>query len=889
MACARSLSAALVSVCAALGACSDDAAPPAAPAATSAPDGTATAAARAASPAAWLPTIRRRIAASAAAPTRDARGDLVAVNDVHGLRARFDRGAAITVATPDGADVGVLGLRAVAFGREGGPVTALSEAPAALGACAASGEIGADGACVRRVELAYDAGVGLVAWWESDGRGLEHGFDLAAAPPGDGPLVVDLAIDGAAVRLAGARAARLDLGGRELAYEGLVAHDATGEALDAWLEPRDGGLRIAVDLEGAAFPVTIDPLLTTPAWTWEPDVGGANAGFSVAGAGDVDGDGFDDVLVGAYGYQSSTVGGRAYLFRGSASGLATTPAWTGQVDQAGAMYGYAVSTAGDVDGDGYDDVLIGIRERTNPEEKEGAVFLYRGSPDGLGAAPAWVGEADAPLARFGYQLGAAGDVNGDGYSDVVIAAPNYDGTAYHDGAAFVYYGSPDGLSATWDWLFETGQADANIVGVGSAGDVDGDGYDDVIIGAYRYTEGEYQEGKVFVFHGSADGLGDPAAPDWTAQGDEVLADLGWDCETAGDVNGDGYSDVIVGAFDYGNFQTHTPPYGSAYLYLGSPDGLAATPAWAVRAPDLGMAAFGWSLASAGDVNGDGFADIVVGAPSANSSQGAAFVFLGSRAGLATTATRRLDGPAASTSYGYSVAGAGDVNGDGLSDVIVGAPYATDGESSEGRAYVYYGAPGGLTGAALREGGGVTLAFPGDVTGDGYGDLLVGSPAEGAGAGAVRLFPGSAAGPGDTAVWEAHGDAGDQLGAAVAGAGDVDDDGALDLLVGAPGRGGVGAALLFRGALGGPEAAPAWTAAGTRAGGRFGAALAGLGDVDGDGYGDVLVGGEADGAAGGGRAALYLGPPAGLGDAPAWALEARSPPIASAPPWPPPAT
>src|SRR5262249_27983333 len=152
--------------------------------------------------------------------------------------------------------------------------------------------------------------------------------------------------------------------------------------------------------------------------------------------------------------------------------------------------------------------------------------------------------------------------------------------------------------------------------------------------------------------------------------------------TAGDVNGDGYSDVVVGAPGYGGAGYLLG--GKAYLYLGSPSGLSQSPAWAV-AGQSEAAYFGWSVASAGGVNGDGYADVIVGSigccSGIFSDGGAALLYLGSAAGLQSTPAWLVKGGAGGfEEFGYSVAGAGDVNGDGYADVVIGDPYWTHPES-----------------------------------------------------------------------------------------------------------------------------------------------------------------------------------------------------------------
>jgi hypothetical protein len=223
-----------------------------------------------------------------------------------------------------------------------------------------------------------------------------------------------------------------------------------------------------------------------------------------------------------------------------------------------------VGTAGDVNGDGYDDVIIGAPWYSNGQSNEGAAAVYHGSATGLSSVPNWGDEGDQNTALFGTSVGTAGDVNGDGYADVIVGASWYDNGQTNEGAAAVYYGSAAGLSLVPSWLGE-GNQEAAVFGaaVGTAGDVNGDGYDDVIVGAPLYTNGQTNEGAAFVYYGSAAGLSPIAA--WLGESDQEEADFGKSVGTAGDVNGDGYADVIVGAYSYDHGQTDE---GAAVVYHG---------------------------------------------------------------------------------------------------------------------------------------------------------------------------------------------------------------------------------------------------------------------------------------------------------------------------------
>jgi hypothetical protein len=235
------------------------------------------------------------------------------------------------------------------------------------------------------------------------------------------------------------------------------------------------------------------------------------------------------------------------VYHGSASGLSTTPNWTAESNQAGANFGVSVASAGDVNGDGYSDVIVGAKLFDNPELDEGRAFVYHGSASGLSTTPNWTAESNQEGARFGFSVASAGDVNGDGYSDVIVGAYQFANGEAFEGRAFVYHGSASGLSTTPNWTAESNQAGAEFgYSVASAGDVNGDGFSDVIVGAWLFDNGETDEGRAFVYHGSASGLS--TTPNWTAESNQVNAQFGVSVASAGDVNGDGFSDVIVGAY-----------------------------------------------------------------------------------------------------------------------------------------------------------------------------------------------------------------------------------------------------------------------------------------------------------------------------------------------------
>ena len=444
---------------------------------------------------------------------------------------------------------------------------------------------------------------------------------------------------------------------------------------------------------------TADPVIGSASWTASSPLDDTYFGWPVASAGDVNGDGFDDVVVGARRYDGGIeVEGQASLYLGSASGLTTDARWTAESEQYGGGMGSAVAAAGDVDGDGFGDVVVGAYGYDNGDDNGGRAYLYMGSPQGLAGDAAWTAMSDEENGYFGVSAGSAGDVNADGYDDVVVGAYGIENEGTGEGRAYVFLGSPSGLAATAAWTAWIAESESSRASFGysasSAGDVNGDGFADVVVGAKDYENGEYGEGKAEVYSGSSSGL--ETSPAWSAELDEQSAAFGRSVAPAGDVNGDGYDDVVVGAPGSGSSSFSL---GRAYVYLGSQEGLATSAAWIAESSQE-EDYFGASVASAGDVDGDGFADVVVGAfyyETGGYQAGGAFAYLGSAAGLATdpawTAAPAQSGQEGA-SFGASVASAGDVNGDGYADVVVGAPAFASGTSDGGQAFGYLGLGGG---------------------------------------------------------------------------------------------------------------------------------------------------------------------------------------------------
>ncbi len=728
----------------------------------------------------------------------------------------------------------------------------------------------------NRVEFHF--GDDLTEWWINRPDGLEQGFTVPRAPGGAGALVLrgrgpdGLAADpvegGLAFRATDAPMDSSPL----LLFDRLKAFDATGRELPSEMSWDDGFIELRIDDAGAEYPLDIDPVLTkyiqdpTP-----PSQFGATVGFSVHTAGDVNADGFSDFLVGAPGWDNGLLAntGRVFLFRGASIGIEPTPVWDAISIAPLANFGHCVSTAGDVNGDGYDDVIIGAPYYNNGSGDEGRVYLYYGTsaPGGyLQGSPAWSTASAFADSHYGWSVAGAGDVNGDGYDDVLVGAPDYEGFANptNSGAAYLYLGSASGPGAApADAFFGASAAEYLGYCVSTAGDVNSDGLADVVIGAPRARNNANAiVGKAYVYRG--DGGGVEASP-VTLLGNQTNAWFGASVHLAGDVDGDGYGDVVVGQpyFD----GTAGTDCGRATVYRGGAAGISTSVGWAGEggtAEEL----FGFCVSAAGDVDGNSFADFLVGSPDYSGGHGRARVYLGSWTFPSLTGQLITGTPSPGDEMGRSVASAGDVNGDGFSDVLLGFPYANGGSTDEGRVELWMGGARD-PGVSLCDGSSGSTSRPigrsgciADVNGDGYSDWLYQ-----AGDGEIDVHPGDEDWIVPNPILQTIvGPTGVGFGEAMASAGDVNGDGYEDVVVGAPREGPneEGAFYVFYGSPSGLQT-PAGTHIlhpdGMQA--HFGFSVAAAGDYDNDGFADVMVGGPLWGGNNEGTARIMRGSYTGL--------------------------
>ncbi len=496
-------------------------------------------------------------------------------------------------------------------------------------------------------------------------------------------------------------------------------------------------------------PVVVPPTMPTLLSVIATGVGGYvidgedaddGSGYRVANAGDVNGDGLDDLLVSTFTADSNS--GRSYVVYGKTDSGAVDLrqvhdgiggfAITGEP---GSGYsGISVAAAGDVNGDGLADVIVGAalaHSFSGPSAGRGYVVFGKTDTDVVSLADVVLGSGGftidgiAPFDGTGHTVASAGDVNGDGRVDLIVTAPE---TNAHSGTTYVVYGKSDNgmvhLSALAAGSAEgfaiVGQAAGDRSGndAQAAGDVNGDGYADLIIGAPDALMGTAQSGRSYVVFGGSSLTSIDLSSVAAGNGGFVVTGalppsaglgehLGTSVGGAGDVNGDGLADLVIGASG-----SHLGPNGRAYVVFGKTGGAAVLASNLSAGTGGGFViegtvqgdADGFSVSTAGDINGDGLSDLIIGSYAANADAGRSYVVFGKTDSAAVVLTAiaagiggfAIDGEQGAYISGFHVSAAGDTNGDGLADLIVSAPeYDDAARGMIGRSYVIFGATDGV--------------------------------------------------------------------------------------------------------------------------------------------------------------------------------------------------
>ncbi len=526
-----------------------------------------------------------------------------------------------------------------------------------------------------------------------------------------------------------------------------------------WLT-RDAGRSLRRSIEAQTGPEVLERrcLLTTidlgNLGTGGTTISGIDAedasGYSGKGVGDVNGDGFDDFIIGAYAANgpgnARYDAGESYVIFGGPSLPATID--LANLGAAGVTIfgaedfdesGFAVSDAGDMNGDGFDDLAVTARNANGAgRSHSGKTYVIFGAAALLatidlgasGGAAVTISGADA-IDGLGSAVANAGDVNGDGFDDLLIGATGGDGPGNarpRSGETYLIFGGAT-LPAAIDLatlgtagiiIYGVDGGDESGLSVSGAGDVNGDGFDDMLIGACKASgvgNAENRAGESYVVFGS-DAL--PATIDLASLGNAGITIFGADAvdysgvavSIAGDVNGDGFDDLLIGAESADGANNATKNAGESYLVFGGASlpatidlanlGAAGVTIFGVDPVDLS----GYRVSGAGDFNGDGFDDLLIGAfladgvGNAKPNSGDSYLIFGSATLPATIDLANLGslgltlvGADSKDHSGYNVASAGDVNGDGFDDLLIGAPYGgpnADPFANAGESYVVFG-------------------------------------------------------------------------------------------------------------------------------------------------------------------------------------------------------
>ena len=405
---------------------------------------------------------------------------------------------------------------------------------------------------------------------------------------------------------------------------------------------------------------------------------------------------------------------------------------------AGDESGYSVSSAGDINNDGYDDIIIGAYGADPNGDYSGESYVVFGKAAGSYSASLELSSLNGTNGfvingidagdSSGVSVSSAGDINNDGYDDIIIGADGADPNGDYSGESYVVFGKAAGsYSASLELSSLNGTNGFVINGidgddysgssVSSAGDINNDGYDDIIIGAQSADPNGDYSGESYVVFGKATGFSASlglsslnGTNGFVINGIDAYDYSGFSVSSAGDINNDGYDDIIIGAY---LADPNSDDAGESYVVFGKAAGsysaslelstLDGTNGFVINGID-GYDNSGFSVSSAGDINNDGYDDIIIGArfadPNGDDASGESYVVFGKASGTYSASLELsslngtngfvINGIDAYDNSGYSVSSAGDINNDGYDDIIIGAYLADPNGDDAGESYVVFG-------------------------------------------------------------------------------------------------------------------------------------------------------------------------------------------------------